>query len=343
MITKSSRAFAPGRVNLIGEHTDYNAGWALPFAIAEGVTVTAKPLDERTVRVYSQLTDAHDEFDPVQVDRALGWRAYVRGTVYELASEGVDVRGTELTIDSDLPTGSGLSSSAALTVALAMALTDASGHEPLPDLELARLAQRVENDWAGANTGLLDHLASLSGERDHAVLIDFEELTTRPVPLELGDHRLVLLDSGERHSHADGGYNTRRAEAHEAAYRMRLQTLRDATITDLHMLPDELVGRARHVISENGRVLTAVEALQSGDLQKLGLLLNQSHQSLRDEFEVSTPALDRAQQTLIDAGALGARMVGGGFGGSVIGLMPAGTELPEGARVVTPADGARLV
>jgi galactokinase len=342
---KQSRAFAPGRVNLIGEHTDYNAGWALPFAIAQGVTVDAVPLPDRVVQVYSNTTDQRDEFDPVAIDNIQGWRAYVRGTIYELASEGIDVRGTRIEIDSDLPIGSGLSSSAALTVSLALALTDAAGHDPLPALEVAKLAQRVENDWVGANTGLLDQLASLSGREGHATLIDFEELTTEPVPLELGSHQLVLLNCGESRSNAtaDGGYNSRRAQTQEAANRMRLETLRDATITDLHMLPDELVGRARHVISENGRVLNAVNALRRGELEKLGTLLNQSHASLRDDFEVSTAALDRAVERLLEAGALGARMVGGGFGGSVIGLMPHDALLPDGARVVAPAQGARLL
>jgi galactokinase len=342
---KKSRAFAPGRVNLIGEHTDYNAGLALPFAIAEGVTVDAVPLTERIVQVYSKATEQRDQFDPVAIDNIQGWRAYVRGAVYELASEGVDVRGTSIEIDSDLPTGAGLSSSAALTVALALALTDAAGHQPLPMLTLARVAQRVENDWAGANTGLLDQIASLSGREGHATLIDFQSLTTEPVALRLGDHRLVLLSCGESHSNAaaEGGYNTRRAESQEAANRMRLETLRDATITDLHMLPDTLVGRARHVISENGRVLTAVDALRQGQVEKLGTLLNQSHASLRDDFEVSTPALDRAVEELLEAGALGARMVGGGFGGSVIGLMPPRATLPEGAREVVAAEGARVL
>jgi galactokinase len=236
-----------------------------------------------------------------------------------------------------------MSSSAALELSLCLALIELAGAQPPKTIELARLGQRIEHDWVGAQTGLLDQLASLTGARGQAVLIDFRTLELEPLPLELGDHTLVTLSSGEPHANAASGYNRRREECTEAAHRMGVESLRDALIQDLHMLPDVLAHRARHVISENGRVLGAVTALRRHDFAKLGQLLDLSHASLRDDFEVSTPAVENTVAALKAAGALGARVVGGGFGGNVLALMPPGTGAPAGATVVSPGPGAHVL
>ncbi len=282
-------ARAPGRVNLIGEHTDYNGGLALPFAIAQGITVTARP-------------------GPAAAPG--GALPFLKAISAEL---GVPEAAVE--IESDLPMGAGLSSSAALCAALALALGGERDR-----WELARLCQRVENDHMGARTGLLDQIAVLMAPPGGALLIDFADLRTEPVALNLDDWRLAVLDSGERHTHAESGYNQRRSECERGDPR-----------------------RLRHVESENDRVRAAVVALRGGDLPGLGALLNASHASLRDDFEVSTPAVETARDRMLAAGAAGARIVGGGFGGSVLALFPPDAEPPTGALEVAPASPARLV
>jgi galactokinase len=338
-----AQAFAPGRVNLIGEHTDYNDGLALPFAIAAGITVKVTAVAGDRVDVLATDLRERDSFpaaDPAKVD---GWRAFPRGVVAVLAQTGVRLSGTQMEISSNLPTGTGLSSSAALTVALSLAVFELAG-APQPDpVALAKLCQRVEHEWVGAQTGLLDQLASLCASSGHATLIDFRELSLTPVPLPLDGHRLVVLDSGERRRTADIDYNRRRQECEEAAYRVGAQSLRDALFQDLHMLPDPLARRARHVIGENGRVLEAVDALERRDFTTLGGLLDASHVSLRDNFDVSTPTVERTVKTLKDAGALGARLLGAGFGGSVLALMTADASLPPGSVEVRPSPGAHLL
>jgi galactokinase len=236
-----------------------------------------------------------------------------------------------------------LSSSAALEVALCLALLALSDAPPPAKLELARLCSRVENEWVGARTGLLDQIASLYGECDHALRIDFRSLDVRTVQLEPDDFTLVVLDSGERHSHAGSGYNDRREECARASQELGLSSLRAATLQMAELLQPPLADRVRHVVSENARVEDSVEAMSRGDLARFGELLNASHASLRDLFEVSTPAVEEAVARLRGAGAIGARLVGGGFGGSVLGLMPAGTQLPDGAIEVRAGPGARLL
>jgi galactokinase len=338
-----AQAFAPGRVNLIGEHTDYNGGLALPFAIGAGVTVTATGAAGDQVEVYATDLHEHDSFSATTPARTEGWRAFVRGAFAVLAESGLRTGGATITISSDLPQGIGVSSSAALSVALCLALIELSG-EPIPEpIVVARLCQLVEQSWLGAQTGLLDQLASLHGDTDHATLIDFQDLSVTPVRLALDGHRLVVMNSGERDPDAMAGYNQRRRECEAAASRVGAETLRGALFQDLHMLPDVLARRARHVIAENGRVLEAVDALNRNDLKTLGGLLDASHASLRDNFEVSTPAVEAAVRTLKDVGALGARLMGAGFGGSVIGLLPADTTAPDGAVEVRASHGARLL
>ena len=242
-----------------------------------------------------------------------------------------------------MPRGAGLSSSAALEVAVALALIALSG-APEPDrTTLAELCSRVENRWVGARTGLLDQLASLYGEPRHALRIDFRSLDVEPVPLELGDHRLVTLDSGERHAIAVSGYNQRRDECVRACELLGVESLREVTLAMAAELPRPLDRRAIHVISDNERVELAVEALGRRDLDELGRLLDASHASLRDFYAVSTPAVEATVARLKDAGALGARVVGGGFGGHVLGLLPPGVSAPDGALEVQPGPGARVL
>jgi galactokinase len=336
-------AFAPGRVNLIGEHTDYNQGLALPIAIGQGVTVTGGVLAGNTIEAIAIDLGDEDRFELEWPTRVDGWRSFVRGVVAELRRAGVPLRGAALEITGDVPRGAGLSSSAAFEVAVALALLALSG-APAPDrLELARLCSRVENEWVGARTGLLDQIASLYGERDHALRIDFRSLEVQPVNLEPDGFKLVTLGSGDRHRHSASGYNERRAECARASNELGLSSLREATLEMAGLLEQPLADRVRHVVSENARVVDSVEALKRGDLLRFGELLNASHASLRDQFDVSTPAVEDAVARLKTAGAIGARVVGGGFGGSVLGLMAPGTDVPDGASEVWPGPGARLL
>ena len=314
------RAFAPGRVNLIGEHTDYNDGLCLPFAIERGVTVTA-----------SRADDEPEEPGP-----------FVRGVVGELRVSGIDVPPYRLELDSDLPQRAGLGSSAALCVALSLALCGLAGAEPPERVELARLCSRVENDGVGAQTGLLDQLASLFGEVGHALRIDMRGPRIEAVPLELTGHGFATLDSGAPRGLAESGYNARRAECAKAAALLRIESLRDIETSALGQLPEPLARRARHVVSENGRVERMVAALRAGDVAEVGRLLDEGHASLRDDYDCSVPAVEQTVARARAAGALGARMVGGGFGGHVLALFPREIELPAGAFEVAAGGGARI-
>jgi galactokinase len=384
MSDERSVAFAPGRVNLIGEHTDYNLGLALPFAIAEGVTVRARATspgarrvegrgtedrrtdeDRQRIYAYARDLDESDEFELTEIPGADGWRAFVRGTAAELLRAGYPIPGARLEIGGNLEQGAGLSSSAALEVALCLALADLGSHmppavrsstgpgasqvpsveeqEPLERLAIAELCARVENDWVGAQTGMLDQLASLCGAVDTALCIDFQTLQIDPVPLRLDGWRFVLVNSGERHANASSGYNERRAECRRACELLGVDSLREADADAVESLPEPLRARAKHVLGENTRVEDAVIALRAQDLPAIALLLNASHASLRDLYEVSTPAVERTVERMIQDGAAGARLMGGGFGGSVLGLFAPDVPTPSGAREVRPGPGAHLV
>ncbi len=338
----ATTAFAPGRVNLIGEHTDYNEGLALPFAIAEGVTVRAVPANGDRIEARALDLDEADVFELERIEPATGWRAFVRGVAAELLRTGHDLSGATMEISGTLQRGAGLSSSAAFAIAIALALTALCSERDADRIALAKLCSRVEHEWVGARTGLLDQLASLFGEREQAVAIDFRSLEIHNVPLELGGHRLVLLDSGESRANTASGYNERRAECARACELLGVASLREADAHDAERLPEPLADRVRHVIEENGRVARAIEALRVGDARELGRVLDAAHVSLRDLFAVSTPAVETARDRLLRAGALGARLVGGGFGGSVLGLLPAEAELPAGGREVSAGQGARV-
>jgi galactokinase len=343
MASEPAVAFAPGRVNLIGEHTDYNLGLALPFAIAEGVTVRAWPLSMRRVEAVALDLDEADRFDLDNPERVPGWRAFVRGAVAELARRDLAVGGARLEIAGDVPRGSGLASSAALTVAICLALLGARAVARPAGRTLAEICSLVENEWVGARTGLLDQLASIYGEADRALRMDFRSFEIRPVALDLDDWRFVTLDSGERHANAASGYNRRRAECAEAGRQLGIGSLRDASRSMLDRLPHPLGDRARHVIDENARVDQTAAALERRDLEAVGRLLDRSHASLRDLYDVSTPAVEATVDRLKAAGAAGARVVGGGFGGHVLALLPSSSTAPDGAREVRPGPGARLV
>jgi galactokinase len=326
-------AFAPGRINVIGEHTDYNDGLSLPFAIEQGVTVTATAIDGDEVEAVARDAGERDVFALKDPPRADGWRAFVRGMVAELRPP----RAVRLEIAGDVPQGAGLSSSAALEVALALALL---GVAPDDRIQLAQRCSKVENEWTGARTGLLDQLASLYGAEGAALRIDFRAQTVEEVAFDLGGWRLVSVDSGEPHG---SGYNDRRAECAEALERLGLDSMRDATIDGARGLPEPLNDRVGHVIGENARVDAAVAALAASDLDELGRLLDASHESLRDLYAASTPAVERTVDELKSKGAAGARMVGGGFGGHVLALFPPHTEPPPDALEVKPSKGARIL
>src|SRR5919204_1854669 len=315
----SVQARGPGRVNLIGEHTDYNGGLALPFAIARGVTVTAEPISGESVIVEALDLGESDEFPYIDPQPVRGWRAFPRGVVAELRPG----TGARLSIEGDVPRGGGLSSSAALSTSLALALLGLTDRS-MERLELARLCSRVENEWVGSPTGLLDQLAALFGREGQALRIDFDTLELSHVPLDLGDWTLATIDSGVEHDNAASGYRERRAECARACDLLEVASLREAVMSDVARLPEPLGRRVR-------------------DLLELARLLDASHAGLRDLYEVSTPEVERTREAMKQADAVGARIVGGGFGGAVLGLFPPDAEPPQGAVVAEPAAAARLI
>jgi galactokinase len=334
-------AFGPGRVNLLGEHTDYNDGLCLPFAIARGVTVHAQALEGARVQAHADDLDEDDDFPAADPPRgAEGWRAFVHGTIGELRAAGHEVEGVRLQISGDVPRGAGLSSSAALSTALALALLALGGEGEGDRRDLARLCSRVENDWVGAQTGLLDQLAALFGRAGHALRLDCRDLSIAEVPLDLKGWTLAVAASGHEHTHAASGYNERRAECRAACEALGIASLRDAPPDAPDHLPPPLDRRVRHVLTENARVDVAVSALHDGDLPALGELIDASHASLRDDYEVSVDAVERTVARLKDAGAAGARIMGGGFGGSVLALFAPDATPPDDATVVEPAGPA---
>jgi galactokinase len=323
---------APGRVNLIGEHTDYNDGFVMPFALAQAVTVAAAPRDDDrwTVTSLGAGGDVRTaEFARSDLVPGMdGWQAYVAGVVWALAEAGHPVSGADLVLTSDVPIGAGLSSSAALECAVLAALADLDGLEIEP-LERAKLARRCENEYVGAPTGLMDQAASTLCTADHALFFDCRTFEAVQVTLHLGAAglELLVLDTNTPHSHVDGEYADRRRTCDEAASILGVPALRDVTDleTALAALPDETMRRrVRHVVTENARVQAAAEVLQAGRVRELAPLLDASHTSMRDDFEITAPTVDLAVETARAAGALGARMTGGGFGGCIIALVPTG-------------------
>ena len=314
---------APGRVNLIGEHTDYNDGFVLPFALPQRTAVAADPLDGPRWAVTSELGGQTVEF--TLGDKIEGWAAYVAGIVWVLAEEGHQVPGARLTIASDVPIGSGLSSSASLECAVLTALVELGGLD-VGVTDRPRLAQRAENDYVGMPCGILDQSASVLCTAGNALFMDCRSSRTEQIPFDLAADGLAVLviDTHAPHQHAGGEYAARRAACERAAAELGVPALRDAVPADLDRLTDDLlVRRARHAITENQRVLDTIELLHSGRHREIGPLMTASHASLRDDFEVTVPELDVAVTAALAAGAYGARMTGGGFGGCVIALIDA--------------------
>ena len=344
----TATGFAPGRINLIGEHTDYNDGLVMPIALRLGVTVAATSRDDTSVRL---TTDA--AVSPRDVAYVLGaeerdgtWVDRARGVTAMLAREGAAIGGFDAEITSDLPVGAGLGSSAAFAIALLRSLSKLFDLA-LDDAASARLAHAAETEFAGARAGMLDQLASVYGRAKDALLIDMRDHATQVIPLP-STIELAVIDSGIRHEHATGGYNRRRAECEDACLHLGIASLRDIDGSPLdellERLPAPLDRRVRHVVTENGRVRRAVDAVRARDDVELGQLLNASHRSLRDDYEVSTPELDELTGLAIGAGALGARMVGGGFGGSIIALTRRGRGHDLAAQALARyRDGGRLV
>jgi galactokinase len=308
---------APGRVNLIGEHTDYSEGWVMPIAIDLGVTATASARKDGCLTFISSSRTSDAD-----------WVRYPRAVVNVLRRAGIDLPGADVVIDSDLPEGAGLSSSAALELAVALALLGLAGTRVDP-LRLALLCRDAEELATGVRPGPMDQIASALGRREHAMLIDVRTLEIDPLPLPLDAEglALVVVDTGEKHRLAETAYETRRHESEEAARILGVPALRSVTSAVVErsqgILGERLFRRARHVTTENERVLAASSALRDGALPELGPLLLASHASLRDDYAVSTVALDAAVTASVEAGALGARMTGAGFGGSVLALVPA--------------------
>ncbi|WP_411719957.1 galactokinase [Mycetocola sp.] len=341
---------APGRVNLIGEHTDYNDGFVFPFAIDRSTVVALAPREDRII----QITTAHSEdvvriaLDDVSPDAVSGWSAYPLGVVWALGKFGADlsaVSGFDAHIDSDVPIGAGLSSSAAIECAVAVALTEV-WKLGLDRETLARVGQLAENKAVGAPTGIMDQSASLLGRKDAAVFLDCRSLDAEVIPLGFEPAGLVLLviNTHVSHSHATGGYADRRRSCERGAREMGVSSLRELDVDDLAraavVLDAETLKRVRHVITENQRVLDTVRLLRLEGPEAIGDLLTASHASMRDDFEISVPELDVAVDSALSAGAVGARMTGGGFGGAAIALVRT-AELQEVSDAVLAAFASR--
>jgi galactokinase len=360
---------APGRVNLIGEHTDYNDGFVMPAALEFATLTAASQRPDRRLRVYSVILDETREFDldsPPQGPTG-EWSDYILGVALMLESSGRNLAGADLVVWTDVPIGAGLSSSAALEVSCAHALLTESGL-PFDPIEVAQLCQRAENDFVGMRCGVMDQYISCCGVAGHALLIDCRSLESRHVAIA-PNLRLLIANSRVRHQHAGGEYNLRREACEEGVrllsrYLGPIQALRDVTPEQLEAkrrkLPDLIYRRCRHIVTENARVLEAARALEAGDFGACGRAMNASHISMRDDFEITCPEVDMLAglaQTV--NGVYGSRMTGGGFGGCTITLLEesavdkASQMLIDGYRigmgrdvdlyVCTPSDGARLI
>jgi len=314
---------APGRVNLIGEHTDYNDGFVLPLAIDRAIWIALRPRDDGRVRVHSLDFQQTIEFALDDLHKGAGWAEYLKGVAWALRQTDRPVRAFEGVVAGDVPIGAGLSSSAAWELAAARAFSVVSGFA-WEATQMALLGQRAENQWVGVNCGIMDQMISAAGKADHALLIDCRSLETQAVPLP-PDTVVVVLDTATRRGLVDSAYNERRSQCEAAARFFGVKALRDVSLDQFEAQADQLEAvtrrRARHVITENARTLQAAEMMRRGDPIGLGRLMNASHLSLRDDFEVSSPELN----VMVDcahrqAGCYGARMTGAGFGGCAVAL-----------------------
>jgi galactokinase len=360
---------APGRVNLIGEHTDYNDGFVMPAALEFATLVAASPRTDRRLHVYSIILDQTREFDldaPAETGRH-DWSDYIFGVAVMLERSGRRLSGADLVVSTDVPLGSGLSSSAALEVSSAHALLTASGLHFEP-IAVAKICQRAENDYVGMRCGIMDQYVSACGVAGAALLIDCRTLESRNVPIA-PNLRLLVANSGVRHQHAGGEYNARREACEEGVRLLKpalgpIKALRDVTPEVLEAnrkrLPELIYRRCRHIVTENARVLEAERALIAGDFAACGAAMNASHASMRDDFEITCPEVDfLAELAQATPGVFGSRMTGGGFGGCTVSLVEAGAVkrvsqiLIDGYRVgsgrdaevfdCSPSDGAGLI
>jgi galactokinase len=352
---------APGRVNLIGEHTDYNDGFVLPLAIDRAVWIALSSIPEEKVKAYSLDFQETTAFSLAGLHRGeKGWPEYLKGVAWALQEAGYSPKGWQGVIAGDVPVGAGLSSSAALEMAVARAFTAVSGF-PWDAAAMAKLGQRAENEWVGVRCGIMDQLISAAGKADHALLIDCRSLHTEAVPLPTG-MAVVILDTATRRGLVDSAYNERRSQCEAAARYFGVPALRDVIGFRAEAVPlDERTRRrARHVVMENERTLQAAEAMRRGDAVKLGELMNASHTSLRDDFQVSSRELDAMVECGRGVrGCLGIRMTGAGFGGCAVALVRsadvkefvtavaecyrAGTGLAPNIYVCRATDGASIV
>jgi galactokinase len=328
-------ADAPGRVNLIGEHTDYHDGYVLPMVIPQRTHVRLTPRGDREVHARSTALPGAARYELGRESRQHDWTDYVQGVTHALASRGYVLGGFDAEISSTVPTGAGVSSSAALEVSLLRALRLAFAL-PLDAVEVARIARAAETDFVGAPVGIMDQMASSIGRDGEALFIDTRSLATERVALPRSLD-VVVLDSGVTHAHAGGAYAQRRRESFDAAAQLGVDTLRDVGVDALPrvaQLPPLLARRARHIVTENARVLDAVDALRRADLPRLGALFRASHASMRDDFETSTPDIDTlVRHADAEPDVYGARLTGGGFGGAVVVLARQGTGAAVAARV----------
>lgn len=326
----SDVSYAPGRVNLIGEHTDYNDGLVFPAAINYGTWIAFRPRSDRKVRAYAVAYDQWGEFsiDHLNVNPDAMWLNYLQGVAQALMQRDIPVRGADLVIFGNVPQGAGLSSSASLEIALCPVLADA----PLTGETAAKVGQAAENNFVGTQCGIMDQLISARGVAGHALRIDCQDLSCQPCPLP-DSHEILIINSAVRRGLVDSEYNTRRQQCERAAAHFNVPTLRHVSLEQLlsaqSNLPDDVFRRARHVLTENQRVDALAEALAQADWPAVRKHMSASHASMRDDFEITVPAIDwlveQLQTQLGDTG--GARMTGGGFGGCVVALAPTGTGL----------------
>jgi galactokinase len=322
---------APGRVNLIGEHTDYNEGFVLPFAIDRRTFAAISLREDGLARVASSFSEevVEIQLDQISKESVAGWSAYPLGVAWALMQSGASARGFNLFVDSNVPVGAGLSSSAAIECSVALGLNELWG-VGLEDTALAKIGQLAENEIVGAPTGIMDQTASVFGVLDHVVFLDCRSLVAEAIPLGLKQNGLeiVVMDTRVSHRLVDGGYATRRAACEQGARELGVSSLRDVLVSDLERAEkvlDQLVyKRVRHVVTENARVLETVNLLKTSGPISIGDKLYASHKSMRDDFEISIAELDCAVEVAHDSGAIGARMTGGGFGGAAIALIESG-------------------
>lgn len=345
--TPTLNVYAPGRVNIIGEHTDYNDGFVMPCAINYGTSISGAPRQDHLFRVFAADLQESDEFrldQPIEPKANAKWTGYVRGVVKFIQERCPEfTQGADLVISGNVPHSSGLSSSASLEVAVGK-FCQQLGNLPLSNTDIALIGQKAENQFVGANCGNMDQLISALGQAEHLLMIDCRSLETKPTPVP-ENVAVIIVNSHVKHDLVTGEYNTRRQQCEAAAKFFGVKALRDVSVAQFHekeaeltALDPEMAKRARHVITENQRVLDAVQALNKGDISRLGQLMNASHLSMRDDFEITTPEIDylvELAQSVIGASG-GARMTGGGFGGCIVALAP--TEKVEEVRQVIEAN-----